>query len=264
MRREETPNEEAARLWHELGGLYSRAAGDWSRAARLGFTVTLVAGALVLLSAPLLGTDWAGPFAAVIPVAAGFASGAGLLARERSRLRRRVAGVSSLLEELGLDAARPARDGLGAYYDPQLILLRSEYECLRMRGSLEAARLFEGSFGFWPEDSFEIGPLNVAPESEDMQRLRGRWERRISMRREHGMAAPALGFREDRAYRVFPREMTVPAELAARREYLEISRNLLVSKYGKNPLNKASTLPDGLRKRAERDLGEYAALTRRL
>jgi hypothetical protein len=116
-----------------------------------------------------------------------------------------------MLEDRGLDAGRPARDGLGAYYDAQLILLRSEYEYLRLRGATKSARLLKDSFGFTPEDPFETGPLNVAPDTEEMRLLRERWERRIAARRQHGMEPPALGPREDSAYRVFPREMTVPA-----------------------------------------------------
>lgn len=56
---------------------------------RFGFTVTLMSGALVLLSVPAVGTAWADPFAAALPVAAGLLSGGGLFARERLRLRRR-------------------------------------------------------------------------------------------------------------------------------------------------------------------------------
>lgn len=263
MRPSNTPDEDTLRLWYELGSLYSRTAGDRSRAVRLGFTVTLVAGALILLSAPMLGTAWAGPFAAILPVAAGIISGGGWLAWKRLRLLWRAATVSGSLKKRGLDAERPARDGLAAYYDPQLVLLRSEYEYLRVRGFLKTARLFEEAFGFTPEDSFETGPLNIAPETGEMRRLRERWERRIPMRREHGMEAPAMGAREDRAYRVFPREMTVPAELSVRREYLEISRSLLIIRYGRDVLTGAAPLPEKLKRRVERDLGEHAAITRR-
>jgi hypothetical protein len=252
-----TPEEETLTLWYELGRLYSGAGGGGYRAAKLGFTVVCVVGALVLLSAPLFGTAWAGPFAPAIPVAAGVLSGAGMFLRERSRLRRRAGVLRQMLAERGLDAERPTRDGLGAYYDAQLILLRSEYEYLRLRGAAKAARLLEESFGFTPEDPFETGPLNVAPDTEAMRRLRERWERRIAMRMERGIKSPALGLREDLAYRVFPREMTVPAELAARRAYLVISRELLLERYGRGPV------PEALRRRVERDLAEYAALTQR-
>jgi hypothetical protein len=250
-----TPDEETLALWYELGRLYSGAGGGGQRATKLGFTVVCVVGALVLLSAPLFGTAWAGPFAPAIPVAAGLLSGGGLFFREWSRLRRRAGVLRRMLAERGLDAERPAREGLGAYYDAQLILLRSEYEYLRLRGAEKMARIFEESFGFTPEDPFETGPLNVAPDTEGMRLLRERWERRIAMRTERGMEPPALGLREDIAYRVFPREMTVPAELAVRRAYLGISRKLLIERYGQGPV------PEALRRRVERDLSEYAALT---
>ena len=255
-----TPEEETLALWYELGRLYSGAGGG-HRATKLGFTVVCVAGALVLLSAPLFGTAWAGLFAPAIPVAAGILSGGGLFLLERSRLRRRAGTLRRMLAERGLDAERPARDGLGAYYDAQLILLRSEYEYLLLRGAQKTARLFEESFGFTPEDPFETGPLNVAPDTEGMRLLRERWERRIAMRAELGVEPPALGLREDLAYRVFPREMTVPVELATRRAYLTISRELLVKRYGRGL--QEGRVPEALRRRVERDLGEYAALTER-
>src|SRR5829696_993353 len=160
-------------LWYELGYLYAESAGGGQRATKLGFAVTCVVGALVLLSVPVFGTAWAGPFAAVIPVAAGVLSGGGLLLRRREKL----------LAERGLDGRRPAREGLGAYYDAQLILLRSEYEYLRARDATGAARRFEESFGFTPEDPFETGPLNVVPDTKEMRELRDRWERRISSKR---------------------------------------------------------------------------------
>jgi len=255
-----TPDDEALALWYELGRLYAGAGGGGHRATKLGFTVVCVVGALVLLSAPLLGTTWAGPFAPAMPVAAGLLSGGGMFFGERSRMRRRAGVVRGMLSEMGLDPDRPARDGLGAYYDAQLILLRSEYEYLRLRGAGKSARLFEGSFGFTPEDPFETGPLNVAPDTEEMRLLRERWERRLAARRQRGMEPPALGLREDFAYRVFPREMTVPAELATRRAYLAISCGLLRKRYGRDPRKKVGPV---LRRRVERDLDEYAALTRR-
>jgi hypothetical protein len=263
VHREHTPDEETLALWYELGRLYSGAGGGGQRATKLGFTVVCVVGALVLLSAPVFGTAWAGPFAPAIPVAAGLLSGGGLLLWERSRLRRRTGILRRTLEEKGLDAERPAREGLGAYYDAQLILLRSEYEYLRLRGAGKSARLFEESFGFTQEDPFETGPLNVAPDTEGMRQLRERWERRLSMRRERGMEPPALGLREDFAYRVFPREMTVPVELATRRAYLEISRELLLKRYGQGLREQEDLMAEALRRRVDRDLDEYAALTRR-
>jgi len=257
------PDEETLSLWYELGRLYSEAAGGGQRATKLGFTVVCVAGALVLLSAPVFGTAWAGPLAAGIPVAAGLLSGGGLFLRQWSRLRGRAGTVRERLASRGLDAGRPARDGLCAYYDVQLVLLRSEYEYLLGRGARKACRLFEESFGFTPEDPFETGPLDVTPDTEGLRSLRKRWERRLAARRERGMEPPALGARENAAYRVFPREMTVPVELSMRRAYLTISRRLLVERYGRDPRKELGSAPEGLRRRAERDLREYAALVGR-
>ena len=250
---------ETLALWYELGRAYSEAAGGGRRAWKLGLTVVCVAGALVLLSAPLFGTAWAGPFAPAIPVAAGLVSGGGAFLRGRLRLGRRVGAVRDLLEGRGLDASRPTRDGLGAYYDAQLVLLRSEYEYLVSRGAGKSARLLEESFGFAPEDAFEAGPLNALPDSDALRALRRRWEGAISSRARRGALPPALGLREDAAYRVFPREMTVPAELAARRGYLEISNRLLAERYGRE----RRLVPEELRRRAERDRREYEALSRK-
>ena len=257
------PDEETLALWYELGRLYSEATGGGQRATKLGFTAVCVVAALVLLSAPLFGTGWAGPFAPGIPVAAGLLSGGGLFLRQRWRLRGRVAAVREGLASRGLDAGHPAREGLGAYYDAQLVLLRSEYEYLLTRGARKACRLFEESFGFTPEDPFETGPLNVAPDTERLRSLRKRWERRLAARRERRMEPPALGEREDVAYRVFPREMTVPVELSMRRACLTISHRLLVERYGRDPHGKLGLAPEGLRRRAERDLREYEALSGR-
>jgi hypothetical protein len=263
VHQERTPGEETLALWYELGRLYSGVRGGGQRATKLGFTAVCVVGALVLLSAPLFGTAWAGPFALAIPVAVGLLSGGGLLFWERSRLRWRAGPLRRMLAERGLDVERPAREGLGVYYDAQLILLRSEYEYLRLRGAEKTARRFEESFGFTQEDPFETGPLNVAPGTEGMRLLRERWERRLSMRRERGMEPPALGLPEDLAYRVFPREMTVPVELATRRAYLEISRRLLLERYGPDVRRKEGSVPEALQWRVKRDLDEYAALTER-
>ena len=260
MQRPRTPaaeNTENLELWYELGRLYREAGGGAQRATKLGLTSVCAAGALVLLSAPVFGTAWAGPFAAAIPVAAGLLSGGGLYLRQRSRLRYRTDVVRARLEERGLDAGRPAWEGLGAYYDAQLVLLRSEYEYLLGRRAGKAARLFEETFGFTQEDSFETGPLNVVPDTPEMLELRGRWERRIHSRRQHGMEGPALGVREELSYRIFPGEMTVPDELSVRRAYLGISRRLIQERYGPGD---RSDLPVHLRRRIERDLREYDSL----
>jgi hypothetical protein len=87
------------------------------------------------------------------------------------------------LAEEGEDAGRPTAEGLRAYYDAQLILLRCEYEFLRSRGTKRAllsAELFEASFGFTSEDGFECGPLTVAPDTRKMRELREHWESRLS------------------------------------------------------------------------------------
>ena len=262
MRSSPTPAGDAFGLWYELGMLYAAAGENTRRALREGFVVAFVTAALVLLSAPLFGTSWAGPFAALVPVAAGLLFGGSSFGWRRAKFSRRREALRRALAARGEDAGRPTAEGLGAYYDAQLILLRSEYEFLRGRGTKRAllsARLFEVSFGFTPEDEFECGPLNVAPDTPAMRDLRERWDVRLAARRGLGEKPPALGLREDAHYRVFPREMTVPAELAMRSAYLGISYDLLKERYGK----KLGTASEEIRRRAERDLGEYAAITGR-
>jgi hypothetical protein len=263
VRSSPTPADDAFGLWYELGRLYAAAGEDARRAGTEGFIITLVAAAQVLLSTPLFGTSWAGPFAALIPVAAGLCFGGLSFWRRRARFSKRREALRRALAAEGEDAKRPTAEGLDAYYDAQLILLRSEYEFLRSRGTKRAllsAKLFEASFGFTPEDGFECGPLNVAPDTPKMRELRERWDARLAASRALGKAPPPLGIREDAHYRVFPREMTVPAELATRSAYLAISCRLLRERYGKRP---GTTASEEIQRRSERDLGEYAAITGR-
>src|SRR5215211_633406 len=102
-----TPAPETLALWYELGRLYAQSGGGGQRATKLGFAVVCAVGALVLLSAPVFGTAWAGPFAAAIPVAAGLLSGGGLFLRRRAKLRHRKAVLEKRLAERGLDGRRP-------------------------------------------------------------------------------------------------------------------------------------------------------------
>lgn len=233
------------------------------------FTIVCIFGALVLLSGLFFGTKWAGAtprsalVAALLPVLAGVLAGAVLFGWERAKFRRQREALRKILALKGEDAGRPARQGLQAYHDAQLVLLRSEYELLRLRGCARTARIFEDTFGFTPEDEFETGPLNVSPHSDELRLLRRWWERRISMRRERGMEPPAMGLKEDSAYKVFPREMSEPVELETRKAYLTISCGLIEKRYGKNPLKNYEAMPAGLRDRVERDLREYRTLTRK-
>ncbi len=79
MRPSSTPTGDASGQWYELGRLYAVAGEDKRRSVREGFVVAFVTAALVLLSAPLFGTSWAGPSATLIPVAAGLLLGGGSL-----------------------------------------------------------------------------------------------------------------------------------------------------------------------------------------
>jgi hypothetical protein len=84
-----TPTGEASGLWYELGRLYAAAGEDRRRTVREGFVVAFVTAALVLLSAPLFGTSWAGPVAALIPVATGLLFGGGSLGWRRAKFFER-------------------------------------------------------------------------------------------------------------------------------------------------------------------------------
>lgn len=229
----------------------------------LGFAVVCVTAALVLISAPLFGTAWAGPFAPVIPVFAGLLAGGSFFGWRRFRFLKKRNDLRQALAEKGLNADRPTAEGLlNAYYDTQLVLLRSEYEFLKDRQTeraLRSSRLFEEAFGFTPEDQFECGPLNTHPATEAMLSLRERWEGRLAARRALGREVPVFGLREDLAYRVFPREMTGPLEHAMRSAYLAISCDLFRKRYGL----KEQQIPKDIRRRAEEDLREYRALVRK-
>jgi hypothetical protein len=263
VRSHPTPDGEVFGLWYELGELYTRVREDARRASMLGFAVVCVTAALVLVSAPLFGTTWAGPFAPAIPVFAGLLAGGSSFGWRRFSFLKKRNALRRALAEKGLDADRPTAECLlSAYDDTQLVLLRSEYEFLRHRETkraLRSSRLFEEAFGFTPEDPFECGPLNTHPDTEAMHALRERWEGRLTARRALGREVPVFGLREDLAYRVFPREMTVPLEHAMRSAYLAISCDLFRKRYGL----KERQIPEHIRRRAEEDLQEYRALVRK-
>jgi hypothetical protein len=201
----------------------------------------------------------------IFPVFAGLLAGGVPLLYNRLRTLAAQRNLRRALEAEGEDPRRPTLDGLDLYYDEQLILLRSEYEALRHTPGDRARRkglMMELTFGFAPEDPFESGPLNVLPDSARTKALRGLWDSRLLMQLEDGEGPPALHTGDDLAYRVFPREMTVPAELATRAAYLEISRDLLVRRYGNEPLRRLAQLevPTEVYQRARRDLAEYERL----
>ena len=248
--------------------LHAAAGEDGRKAAMLGFVVLCVVGAAVLVSAPasvsVSGDTWGEPVTAgLVPILAGLFVGGGFFGWRRFKFSKRWRALTRALAAAGEDAARPAYHGLGSYYDTHLILLRCQYEYLLARYGKRAPRstaLFEDSFGFTADDGFECGPLNVAPDTARMLRLRERWEARIAAAQQvAGSKMPALSLREDRAYRVFPREMTVPMELATRSAYLSISCRMLRERYGKDEVS----VPEPLRQRAARDRREYQKITRR-
>jgi len=258
-----TPGDDVSGPWYELGGLYAAAGEDARKATSEGFVVAFVAAAQVLLSAPLFGTSWAGPFAALIPPTAGCSLVAALCgggARSSPNDAKRCAGSSPY--EARTRTGRQREDSAptttlnSSCCAASTSLLRSR----RTTRALLSARLLETSFGFTPEDGFECGPLNVVPDMPKMKALRERWEARLSARRTLQEAPPpSLGLGEDVRHRVFPREMTVSAELAMRGAYLEISCKLLRESYGERP----ETASEEIRHRAKRDLEEYAAITGR-
>lgn len=240
------------------------------RATMASFTVVCAVGVLVLLSGYYFGTAWVpgtvmgAVGAAVLPVVVGVVSGAMHFGWERVKINTEHERLSHTLSDKGEDSKRPTRNGLYAYHDAQLVRLRSDYELLLQQGSKTTARLFADTFGFTPEDGFETGPLGVTPGSESLRLVREQWERRISMRRKRDIAQPALGVWEDSQYGVFPRRMTTSAELETRQSYLKVSSDRIKSRHGKNPLAQDEGAPSELRKRIERDLGERAALTRKV
>ncbi len=254
-------------VWHELGLLYALAGEDVRKATMLGSVVFCVTAAVVLISAPaslsILGGIWAGPFgAALVPILAGSSIGGGFLGWRSFGFRKRRRSLGRILAAAGEEVRRPTANGLGSYYDTHLILLRCQYHYLLARYGHRAPRsihLLEEAFGFQPTDGFECGPLNVAPDTPEMRQLRELWDSRLATRQEAGKTVPAMGLKEDRVYRVFPREMTVPMELATRSAYLSISCRMLADRYGEG----SAAIPQKLRHQAEKDRWEYAKIARR-
>lgn len=250
-----------AELWYRLGRLASEAGGQGFRSFTAGFATACISGALVLLSGYFFGTAWAGPWAGAIPVTAGIAAGVGLFTMERTRTLRRLNELRMALSAAGADASRPTLNGLGTYYDVHLILLRSEYELAQIKGASRMACVFEETYGFTPEDPFETGPLNVLPDSPGMQRLRERWDNNLTTRHKVGLKPPVFSLQLNLKYQLYPREMTVPVELAMRKAYLEISIHLLTRRYGKRPEEWEKYLPEEPLHRARRDFRELATLS---
>jgi hypothetical protein len=256
---EASPKARTLELWHALDRLSAGYRGWGFRVYAAGFAAACISGAAVLTSGYFLGTAWAGPWAAAIPVAVGLAAALAVYAAERAATTRKLHSLRSALLAAGADPDRPTATGLGLYYDPQLILLRSEYELLLLESKTSRARHFEQTFGFHPQDGFETGPLNVMPDEESMRRLRRRWEGRLGLRE----GPPATDFRRAVDYQLYPKEMSVPAELAVRHAYLEISWHLLKNRYGTDERRWRATLPEDLYRRAVRDRRELDTLSRK-
>lgn len=243
------PNEEVIRLWYAPGRVHANAGGQGWPAVRLGVTALCITGSLVLLPAPLFGTDWVaqvrGPLVAlpiVFPVAVGLLAGEAPLLYNRMRTLAAQRGLRRALEAEGEDPIRPTLDGLGLYCDDQLVLLRSEYKALHAwktrpaQGPDNGANLRFRAGGPFRERAAERAPWIGAGG------LRGLWESRLQL--EDGETPPALKTGGGLAYRVFPREMPVPAELAARAAYLGISRDLLFRRYGFATLRRLESMYD--------------------
>ncbi|MCA1728371.1 MAG: hypothetical protein LC751_02815, partial [Actinobacteria bacterium] len=98
-------------------------------------------------------------------MAFGFALGVGGYSFWLLRSLRNYEAFSRVLRRGGLYPKRPTARGLRAYSDEQLLALRSHYENLK-EGSLK--NLFEATFGFHTDDSFTLGPLNVLPDTFEM------------------------------------------------------------------------------------------------
>ena len=261
-----TGNERAGReleLWRALDRLSVGSRGWGFRVYSAGFTAACVSGAAVLTGGYFLGTEWAGPWAVFIPVAVGLLAAALVYAVERWRTKRRLDFLHSALVEVGADPERPTGRGLGAYYDPQLILLRTQYEAVRVEGREEAA-LFEENFGFTPHDGFETGPLNVTPGGQRLARLRDRWETQLELRQVAGTGAVTpISFRRAVERQLYPKEMSVPVELTIRKAYLETSWQLIRNRYGWDTAAWEDSLPGFIYRRAVRDTRELDSLTRK-
>ncbi len=175
---------------------------------------------------------------------------------------RSYAAFSAVLRRGALDPRRPTANGLRAYSDEQLLALRSRYERLADGGRKE--RLGR-TFGFYPDDSFTLGPLSVLPGTFEMGALRVEWETELLLR--SGEPMPEVSWWVEGRTGLLPRQADETRRLVYALRYTADSVRELKRRYGYRTDRWHATVPEGKLFGAVRDYEDalriQATLSRR-
>jgi hypothetical protein len=153
---------------------------------------------------------------------------------------RSYEAFSRVLRRGGLNPRRPTARGLRAYSDEQLLALRSRYENL---GEERLEELFEATFGFHADDSFTLGPLNVLPDTFEMNALRVEWEASLILRSDKPQ--PEIGWWTESRHGLLPRKADETRKLVYALRYTEDSVQALKRRYGYRADHWHTTVPEG-------------------
>jgi hypothetical protein len=156
------------------------------------------------------------------------------------RSLRQYSAFSRVLRRGGLHPQRPTGRGLGIYSDEQLLALRSRYENLK-EGQLK--QLLEATFGFRTDDMFALGPLNVLPDTFEMNALRVEWEANLILRSEEPQ--PEIGWWTEGRHGLLPRKADEVRKLVYALRYTEDSVRALKRRYGYRADHWHTTVPEG-------------------
>lgn len=227
----------------------------------LGFTVFVAVTTSVVLFYNLFGARTVEGQGVSVPPEAFYASmGVGLLTGLVGYLiwllksLRSYRSFSRVLRRGGLDPRRPTAQGLRAYSDEQLLALRSRYENL---GEGRLKTLMEETFGFHPDDSFSLGPLNVLPGTFEMGALRVEWEANLILASGDGAEArPEITWWTESRHGLLPRRTNEMRKLLFALQYTRDSVRTLKRRYGYRSDQWHATVPEGKLWDAVRDLEE--------
>ncbi|WP_273846968.1 hypothetical protein [Rubrobacter calidifluminis] len=179
------------------------------------------------------------------------------------RSLRSYSSFAGILRDGGLDPRRPTRRGLRVYSDEQLLALRSRYERSR---DPRFRRLLERTFGFHPDDSFSLAPLNVRPATFEMSALRVEWEAALILEQGRDPLPEITWWMESRLH-LMPRQAGKTQRLIYALRYTTDSVQELKRRYGYRTERWPQTVPEGKLFDALRDFEEArrirAALSRK-
>jgi hypothetical protein len=156
------------------------------------------------------------------------------------RSLRSYASFCAVLRRGGLDPRRPTARGLRAYSDEQLLALRSRFE--RLSGGRRKERLGR-TFGFYPDDSFTLGPLSVLPGTFEMGALRVEWETDLILK--SGEPMPEISWWVESRTGLLPRQADETRRLVYALRYTADSVRELKRRYGYRMDRWHATVPEG-------------------